>query len=186
MHNSYVRSGGSGVERPLHLHAFGNTLDMPESDRSFSLVDRHLGEPPGGPIQGAQTLSHNEWPVRRHLDNAAAVRLPVAESHVPVVGQMSGPSLHLGGQLEHLFCRRVNELRIDLLHRKAERHRSELKRVRKISFHRRTGVQLAVTLNPRRRRVPGRRATAFSTVSASSVVVKPRITETTPSWRLTA
>ena len=42
-------------------------------------------------------------------------------------------------------------------------------------------AQLVVTLKPRRRRANGLHAIASCTVSDSSVGVKPRITETTPS-----
>ena len=57
---------------------------------------------------------------------------------------------------------------------------------RELLRHQCTGAQLVVTRKPRRRRATGLRAIASCTVSTSSSGVKPRITETTPSWRLTA
>src|SRR5438045_9447540 len=96
---------------------------------------------------------------------------------------MLWPTFNPCCQLKNRWERSANQPLIDRRHRASEWHRSEIDGLRTLPHCHRTGVQLVVTRKPRRRCAVGLRATASCTVSTSSRGVKPRITETTPSWR---
>src|SRR5439155_1310973 len=106
-------------------------------------------------------------------------------AHIPRT-EMRGPILNSARYLKHRIDRGTHESLVDSFHWTSERHRPQVQRACELLRHQCTGAQLVVTRKPRRRRATGLRAIASCTVSTSSSGVKPRITETTPSWRLTA
>ena len=190
MHDSYVRAAGSRGKRPFDLHLLCNTPDMSKADRGSFAVHRHLRKPPGRPVDPQQRAPRSADDVKRsecgHLYQSPTVGPSLAEAHVPVVGEMRRPRFHISRQLEQRVDRSTNEFLVHRFHWASDRHRAELERTSGLSSHRAVGAQLAVILNPRRWCTTGFRAIASLTVPASSSGVKPRSTETTPSWRLTA
>jgi hypothetical protein len=162
---------------------------MSESDRWFSWINCHLRKPPGGPVEtnrpvpGVRQL---KWPVRGHLHQSSAIRSLGAELHVSIVWEMRRPMLHLTCQFEDLRHWCANESFVYGFHRPSDGHRAELERLWELRGHGSTGPQLVVTRNPRRRWAIGSCPTASVTVARSSSAVNPLMTETTPSWRLTA
>ena len=190
MHNSYVRAARSGGKRPFDVHPLCNTPDMSKSDRGSFAVDGHLRKPPGRPVDPQQRSPRRADDVKRskcrHLHQSPSVGPSLAKAHVPVMREMRRPRFHISRQLEQRVDRCPNELLVHRFHCASERHRAELERTGELSSHRAAGAQLVVILNPRRWCTTGFRAIASLTVPASSSGVKPRSTETTPSWRLTA
>src|SRR3954465_3185901 len=179
MQDSYVRARGRRRERPFDFHSRRNTPDMPKAYRGRRLSHRHLRQPPRGPVD-SQTGREGEGSVGRHFHHAPSVRAPLAESYVSIMRKMCRPLFHSARYLENRFARSADQSLVHDLHRPAERHRTEYEGSRRVTRHRCTGRQLAVTRNARRLCATGRSATACWTVSESSLGVKPRITETTP------
>ena len=162
---------------------------MSESDRRFRGIDAHLGEPPGGPVdpdRPVPRIRQLKRPVGGHLYQSSAIRALRAELHVSIVREIIRPLLHLACQFKDLRHGCANELFVYGFHRASERHRAELERMWELPRHLSTGAQLVVTRNPRRRCTIGWCPTASVTVVRSSSAVNPLMTETTPSWRLTA
>src|SRR5512132_776390 len=187
VYNLHLRSFSALSEGPLHFHSLRNTLNVPKADRGLRPVHGHLREPPCGPVEPPRTFRRVDYckrPVRGHLYYSTAVGLPLAKSHISVVREMCRPVFHLARNIESDLNRSANESLVHDFHPPSKRQRSKLQSTSGMFRHRCTGAQLVVTRNPRRRRATGLRATASYTVSASSCGVKPRITETTPSWRL--
>src|SRR5918996_4914734 len=82
-----VRALGYRLERPLDIHAGGDTPDVAKAHRGARVIHRHLGQPPGGPANDAK------WSPRRHLDDAAAVGCAIAKSDPPIMPEIRGPAL---------------------------------------------------------------------------------------------
>src|SRR5512142_1338323 len=85
----HVCSTRRSAERPLDVHAFRYTADVPETDRRRTFVDRHFRQPPRRPPKRA------ERPVSRHLDYAAPVSRALAKLDITVMGQVRRPFFHL-------------------------------------------------------------------------------------------
>jgi hypothetical protein len=154
MQDSYVSSTWRRGKRPFDFHALRNTPDMTESDRRFSCIDRHLGEPPGGPVdlnRPAPRVRQPKRAVRGHLYQSSAIRLVGAELHVSIVREIIRPMFHLSCQFKNLCHRCANELFVYGFHRASDRHWAELERMWVLGRHLSTGTQLVVTRNPRRR-----------------------------------
>ena len=52
---------------PLHVHACGDAADMTEAHPGHVVIDGHLRQPPGGPVEWT------EGAIGGHLDNASAI-----------------------------------------------------------------------------------------------------------------
>lgn len=187
--DSYVRPAWHGCEGPLDLHPLRYTANVAKSDAGSRFVDGHFRKPPGRPIQfecRALQMERSERPMSRHLHQPSSIRALIAKPNVSVVCEMLWPIFYPFCERKHCLDWRANETFIDRHHRPSMRQRSELDGTSVLPHDQCTGIQLVVTRKPRRRCALGLSATASSTVSDSSPGVKPRNTETTPSWRLTA
>ena len=180
MKDPYQRSRGSSLERPFHVHPAGYTPYVPESNRWRTFVDGHLGKPPRRPSKGT------EWTIGGHLHDPAAVRSTCPEADASIVRQVGGPFLDTPCKVEDDAPGCVHQALVHSLHWTPEGHRPELERLAQRVGHLLCFLfQCVVSLNPRRRRTSGRAPIAASTSWDSSAAMNPRITETTPSCRLT-